>query len=49
MSEGIQDLRAGQRELNSRVDRLFLGIMGIGATLIGLMVTLVVTVILRVG
>ena len=49
MSEGIQDLRAGQRELNGRVDRLFLGIMGIGATLIGLMVTLVVTVILRVG
>lgn len=42
MSEGIQDLRIGQRELNARVDRLFLGVMGIGVTLIGLMVTLVV-------
>ena len=42
MSEGIQDLRIGQRELNARVDRLFLGVMGIGITLIGLMVTLVV-------
>ena len=47
LSEGIQDLRIGQRELNARVDRLFLGVMGIGVTLIGLMVTLVIAVILQ--
>ena len=47
MSEGIQDLRTGQRELSGRFDRLFLGVMGIGITLVGLMVSLVIAVILQ--
>lgn len=53
LSVGIQDLRTGQREINGRidqmfreingrVDRLFLGMMAVGATLIGLVITLVV-------
>ncbi len=71
LSIGIQDLRAGQRELSSRIDRtneeingridrsneeingridrttsridrLFLALMGIGAAQIGLLVTLIV-------
>ena len=43
-SSGIQDLRAGQRETNARIDRLFLAILGIGAAQIGLLITLVVRV-----
>ena len=41
-SSAIQDLRTGLREVNSRIDRLFLAMLGIGAAQIGLQVTLVV-------
>ena len=41
-SSAIQDLRTGLREVNSRIDRLFLAMLGIGAAQIGLLVTLVV-------
>ena len=43
-SSGIQDLRAGQRETNSRIDRLFLAILGIGTAQIGLLVTLIIRI-----
>ena len=41
-STGIQDLRAGQREINSRIDRMFLALLGIGAAQIGLLITLII-------
>ena len=41
-SAAIQDLRAGLREVNSRIDRVFLAMLGIGAAQIALLVTLVV-------
>ena len=41
-SVGIQDLRAGLREVNGRIDRLFLAMMAIGAAQIALLVTLIV-------
>ncbi len=41
-SVGIQDLRAGQREINGRIDRMFLAMMGIGAAQIALLITLIV-------
>lgn len=52
-SSAIQDLREGQRETNqnwqeglretnSRIDRLFLAMMGIGTAQIGLLITLIV-------
>ena len=57
-SLAIQDLREGQRqtnadliagfrEVNGRIDRLFLAIMGIGATLIGLMITQIIVLLVR--
>ena len=57
-SLAIQDLREGQRqnnadliagfrEVNGRIDRLFLAIMGIGATLIGLMITQIMVLLVR--
>lgn len=51
-SVGIQDLRAGQREINGRIDqtngridRLFLAIVGIGAAQIGLLITLITLIV----
>ena len=41
-SSALQELRAGLRETNARIDRLFLAMMGIGAAQIGLLITLVV-------
>ena len=46
-SVGIQDLRAGQREINGRIDRMFWLSMGIGAAQIGLLITLI-TLIVRI-
>ena len=46
-SVGIQDLRAGQREINGRIDRMFLALVGIGAAQIGLLITLI-TLIVRI-
>ena len=43
-SSGIQDLRAGQRETNARIDRLFLAILGIWAAQVGLLVTLIIRI-----
>ena len=47
----IADLREGQREIrnalaamNSRIDRLFLAVMGIGAAQIALLITLIVRI-----
>ena len=41
-SAGIQYLQAGLREVNGRIDRLFLAMMAIGAAQIALLVTLIV-------
>ena len=41
-SLAIQDLREGQRDVNRRIDRVFLAVLGIGAAQIGLLVTLVI-------
>ena len=41
-SMGIQDLRVALREVNGRIDRLSLAMMGIGAAQIALLVTLIV-------
>ena len=41
-SDILQDLRDGQRQLHTRIDRLFLAILGIGAAQIALLITLVV-------
>ena len=60
LSASVQDLRAGLREVrqeiqqglrevNARVDRLFLAILGIGAAQIALLITLIVTLIIRTG
>ena len=38
----LQDLRDGQRQLHTRIDRLFLAMLGIGAAQIALLITLVV-------
>ena len=51
LREGIRqtnaDLVAGLREVNNRIDRLFLAILGIGATLIGLMITQIIVLLVR--
>ena len=41
-SSALQDVRAALREVNARIDRMFLAILGIGAAQIGLLVTLIV-------
>ena len=51
LREGLRqtnaDLVAGLREVNGRIDRLFLAILGIGATLIGLMITQIIVLLAR--
>ena len=41
-SLAIQDMRAGLREVNARIDRVFLAVLGIGAAQVGLLATLIV-------
>jgi hypothetical protein len=42
LSTAVQDLREALLEVNAHIDRLFLAMMAIGATQIGLLITLVV-------
>jgi hypothetical protein len=52
LSASVQDLREVRqefREVNARVDRLFLAILGMGPAQIALLITLKVTLIIRVG
>ncbi len=49
LREGLREVRQELREVNARVDRLFLAILGIGAAQIALLITLIVTLIIRTG
>lgn len=41
------DLAAGFREVNGRIERLFLAMLTIGAAQVALMISLIVTILLR--
>ena len=42
LREVRQEVRQGLRDVNARIDRLFLAILGIGAAQIALLVTLII-------
>ena len=43
----LQEVQQDLRQVNARIDRLFLAMMGIGAAQIGLMITLIITLLIR--
>ena len=43
----LQEVQQDLRQVNARIDRLFLAMMGIGVAQIGLMITLIITLLIR--
>ena len=47
MGSGFSDVNRRIDQVNDRIDRLFLAILGIGATLVGLMITQTIVLLVK--